>query len=500
MDRSMGQPQKGFLYKGRYFLLPEDCESVADMLSKYGDGKGVLCREMMEDKCQAPYFINEHSRRQKLRLENSLVFPVDLWVMSHLEYNECIRDLSESFCKGCPKYTPTCFQPELSEEMSLNRVCFFREAFEQQANEPYRDYNQVDIWVAEFIRQMNKLGLEELLDAAKVDEASAAFEECLSTYVTYNVPPFLMGKKDDKYYFYCSTFFNNGDGLFMEYLCRTLSEAYPRRKSWEFRNFIPQGTYAPTARKPLGYTVSSEEYDHLLLNLTVCLEDDMNPSDAYLWFCGYVGEDRLRNATLTYMINYGALDGMLDAETIASAVEPCVRNIPAEEMKVPPVEWSPFIEEGKTEMTGVVQNRNIRWYHFMLDALAGETGMDSPWEEDDILSELSLPLAVFSLPIPGEGTATSPEFKKAGGAMAAFTDALGQSGLCRTVFQINSYHAMQIGFLVLNHGMFLQKVRYLSPIFSEYFPKLDVFTCSSLHGGHYAVSLDMPHLGTEVQR
>lgn len=500
MDRHMGQPQKGFIYKGRYFLLPDDCESTAELISKYGDGKGVVCKEMMEDKCLAPYFINEHSRRQKIRLENSLVFPVDMWVMSHLEYNEYVRNISQSICKGCPKFTPDCFQPELNEEMSLNKVCFFREAFEQQATEPQRDYNQVNLWVGEFMRQMSKLGLEELLDSGKTAEASAAFEECLSTYVTYNVPPFLLGKKEDGYFLYCTTFFNNGDGLFMEYLCRTLSEHYSKRKSWDFRNYIPQGTVVPDAAEPLGYTVSTEEYDHIFLNLTVCLGENQDPASAYYWLCSMVGEDKLRNATLNYRIHFGPMEDMVPAGTIVSAVEPCVRNIPSEELIVPPVEWSPFIEEGKTEMTGIIQNRNVRWYHFMLDALAGETGMDSPWEEEDVLSELSLPLAVFTLPIPGEGTATSPEFKKAGGAMAAFMDAMAESGLCRTIFQINSNHAMQVGFLILNHALFLQKVRYLSPIFTEYFPKLDVFTCSNLHGGHYAVSLDMPHLGTEVQR
>ena len=500
MERRMGQPKKGFIYKGRYFLLPDDCESTAELLEKYGNGTGVVCRELMEDKCQAPYFINEHSRRQKLRLENSLVFPVDLWILSHLEYNEYLRDLSESVCKGCPKYTPTCFQPELSEEMTLNKVCFYKNAFLQKANETGRDYNQINVWVDDFMHEMTKLGLEELLDNGKVKEAYAALDECLSTYVTYNVPPFLIGKKEDTYYFYCTTFFNAGDGLFMEYLCRTLSESYSRRKSWDFRNYVPKGIFAPASEKPLGYTVTTEEYDHLFLNLTVCLGEEQNPSNVYFWLCGTVGEDRLRNATLSYAIRFGAQEGMLDPDTLESAVEPCIRSLQPEELTVPPVEWSPFLEEGKTEMTGVIRNRNTDWYHFMLDALAGEKGMESPWEQDDILSELSLPLAVFTLPIPGEGTATSPEFKKAGGAMAAFLDAMGESGLCRTVFQINSYHAMQVGFLVLNHACFLQKVRYLSPIFAEYFPKLDVFTCSNRYGGHYAVSLDMPHLGTEVER
>lgn len=505
MENMLGEKRSAFMYEGRYYLLPEDVDSFGEMIEKYGLDNPCICRELLSDKCMAPYFVMEHSRRQKLRFKHALIFPVDVWVLSHEEYNARLRKMVSERCADCPNYRPLTGDDRsldgYHEEMSLNKVCFMRECAEQQANEPFRDYARVNEWIGDFVKRFGTLELEAKLDAGKENEARAALEEMLSSYVIYAIPPYLMGKKEDGgYYIYFTTFFNAGDGLFMEHLSREIMKRHGKR-GWDIRNYIPQGVFAAEAEKPDGFIYEILEYDHKFLDLTVCCAGGQSMTGAYLWLCGMLGEDRLRNAVLNYGIDVTPIEGMLPIEGLQGIVNVCLEGLSAENLQVPPVEWSPYMDERSKQMTGIIQDRCYNWYRFLLDALAGDKCEAEPWEQDDILSELNLPLALLTLPIPGDNkSAETPAFKKAGGAMAAFMDAMVETGLAKVVFQMNTYEALCVGFMVLNHADFLYKVRELSPIFGDYFAKLDVFTASKLHGGHYSISFDMPRLTTELER
>ena len=504
MENLLGEKRSAFLYEGRYYLLPDEAGSVAELMEKFGRGEPCICRELLSDKCMAPYFVMEHSRRQKLRLKHSLVFPVDVWVLSHEEYNERLRNLVEEHCPSCPHYHKTTSDARsldgYHEEISLNRVCFMREHWEQQSVETARDYPRVNEWVQEFNKLFPTLELEKKLDEGQLEQAREIFEENLGNYVVYALPPYLMGRKEEGgYYIYFTTFFNAGDGLFMEYVCREMMKRQGKR-GWDIRNYIPRGLYAAESEKPDGFVCEVLEYDHKFLDLTVCCANGQSMTGAYLWLCGLLGEDRLRNAAINYGVSGGELPGIRPPEELEAVVDACLEGLSQENIQVPPVEWIPYMEEGSQEMTGVTQDRCYNWHRVLLDSLAGEKCEMEPWEQDDILSELNMPLAVLTLPIPGESTADSPAFRKAGGAMVAFMDALAETNLAKVVFQLNSYRVMQLGFLVFNHTDFLYKVRELSPIFGDYFAKLDVFTASGKHGGHYAVSFDMPRLLGEQPR
>ena len=70
MENLLGEKRSAFLYEGRYYLLPDEAGSVAELIEKFGRGEPCICRELLSDKCMAPYFVMEHSRRQKLRLSD----------------------------------------------------------------------------------------------------------------------------------------------------------------------------------------------------------------------------------------------------------------------------------------------------------------------------------------------------------------------------------------------------------------------------------------------
>ena len=214
MENLLGEKRSAFLYEGRYYLLPDEAGSVAELIEKFGRGEPCICRELLSDKCMAPYFVMEHSRRQKLRLKHSLVFPVDVWVLSHEEYNERLRNLVEEHCPSCPHYHKTTSDARsldgYHEEISLNRVCFMREHWEQQSLETARDYPRVNEWVQEFNKLFPTLELEKKLDEGQLEQAREIFEENLGNYVVYALPPYLMGRKEEGgYYIYFTTFFNN---------------------------------------------------------------------------------------------------------------------------------------------------------------------------------------------------------------------------------------------------------------------------------------------------
>ena len=121
---------KAFFYEYKYYLLPEECESVEDLKKQ----TTWEVKRLKEELCMAPDFVYESMETELLTIEEpSRVFPAEANLYERAEYDEILRKQVDCVCPGCMRYTDD-GDPSLDghhREISLDGVCYLRETEEE---------------------------------------------------------------------------------------------------------------------------------------------------------------------------------------------------------------------------------------------------------------------------------------------------------------------------------------------------------------------------------
>ena len=133
-------------HKGSYLLMPGDFPTfeafMADLRSRelpatyqmipLLEDNRVRCFTVNKGICMAPYFLTGY-RDEPIDVtisDPADVYPTQVERLTQEEYNARLRTVIEGYCEGCMGFKP--LSPKVQslnghhEEISLNRVCFFR--------------------------------------------------------------------------------------------------------------------------------------------------------------------------------------------------------------------------------------------------------------------------------------------------------------------------------------------------------------------------------------
>ena len=115
----------GLYYQNHYYAL------TGGTLEELINVTNTKVQRLTEKKCITPYFISEYSVEDDLLItEPEKAVPLILELMPEKEYNDRLRKILPEYCEGCRNFKPlTPRDSSLNghhEEISLNRVCFYR--------------------------------------------------------------------------------------------------------------------------------------------------------------------------------------------------------------------------------------------------------------------------------------------------------------------------------------------------------------------------------------
>lgn len=511
----MAKKTDAFFYNARYYLFPEGCSDVAELLEKYGNGEAFYTKELVEKKCMAPYFVTDYIKDKKIKLSKKKhVYPCEVELLSMQEYNVRLRKLVCEHCVGCPGYTPIDENDSSleghHEELTLDDVCFFRQTQENWT----ADHLQIDVWMNECVRAFGKLDLEKLIDDGKIEDATSAFFGMLAETVFEDIPPMYLGKREDgKYFVYCTCFFEEYDRLMVEALFKRLEKKY--KKNWVFLSYLPKGFYAEEARKPLGITFEVSEDIVNYIQLSVYTEPEAF-TQGYLWICGFYGEAELQ--TVCSCVN-------LQSENIPSelqpleALTPLIENLmqiyhakedlicPAAHLQFLTPEFEDTLPEeemqGLLDAHGMLLSSRIFKYHneFVLPLIAGVVP-NNIWETETepIYPERPIARIVFDeLPLQSFQSLGEKNYTEYLSRITALLDQLRDKNLFKLFGQIICCGSLELDGVILNLTSFLYEIRRFAPLFAECPAELYVYTARHENGGHYRLGYQMEILETESE-
>ncbi len=118
---------RAFFYEYKYYLFPDDCESVEELISR----SPVAVRRLKEENCMAPDFIYESIAEETLDIiQPQHLFELNVNLYSAEEYDAILTKEVEARCLNCARFVNDDEPLDLTghyREMSLNGVCYERE-------------------------------------------------------------------------------------------------------------------------------------------------------------------------------------------------------------------------------------------------------------------------------------------------------------------------------------------------------------------------------------
>ncbi len=463
-----------FFYEGEYYLLPPDCGTVEELLARHGDGKKFDVPLLREKESVAPYFLAENIKEKSLRINPDQVYPAQVEVMPEQEYrrrllqDSALRQYHNQYIHHKHRSARS-VQKSPGEDLPVNR------------------------WIKTFVKTFGSLGLEEAIDRGDADQAEQLFANSLKDMVTTVFPSFYMGKEQEKYCLYFLACASEETALFYFHLACRLAEKY--HKTWRILNYIPQGFYAPQAKRPQGVVFDWEFGVQPCIHLTIYApEEEQLP--AYLWLCGLVGEDALRNVCGDYtFVSPDSRSQIQPPESLAPAVKQIAAREPA--LLVPPVRMV-AIPSRKNGLYGLATIRLPGVFNeFICPLAAGKLPQDI-WHTSSLLQDLPLPVA--RLVVHGKGdfdlvnsVATG---KEPCTEMVRRTLMEELANVILPIAQTIAEDTVEVWSLVLNREKLLDKLHRFAPAFQRYPGKLWLYTANRTAGGcyqlDYAMTRQMP--------
>lgn len=526
MGKELNQHMKkqAFFYKNHYYLLPDDMANTDALIAAYAGKPAFSVTELTEKKCMAPYFVITHTKEKMLKLpKNPLLFPCEVELLTMKEYNNRLRAIVPEACKGCPNFgsvdeTDASLQGH-HEEITLNRVCFWRNEVEAvEAEEEISDYGYFNQWMKSFVDQFDPEAYAALIDNGETEEAESRFYGELSYLVFECIPPvFFTHAPAGKYALYSTAFLEEQDALMMETLFVMLEKKHG--KSWVFKNYIPKGFMVKEAKRPLGIRAEAVEGPVTYLSVDIFTEPE-GETPAYLWLCGTFGETEYLTACINHHIypveNQADLpEDILPPEALGGILDSILKPIKRRKkdiMNPPPHllfgctaelnEDTPDYEDQLYRRGFFCSIRAGRLVNEFIMPLRQGQKPANVWEEESILAEMGLPIArfVFS-PIPAERLTQlhTPVMSRYMDTLTELFKVLSDKRLYKCFSQSTGDGCFENNGYVLNLTQFLYVIRKCAPIFDVCPGELYIYTKSHQCGGHYRLDFDMTLLHTEQE-
>ncbi|GEM_PF-3900928 len=484
--------QKAFLYQERYFVLPDECNDVSEMLALYTNIPMEVW-ECVEKKCMAPYFVQEFMVLSTITLGDGDVYPCDVEIMSMLEYNRRLRRLVLSNCGGCALYGAlTSSDSSLQghhEERTLDNLCFKR----IDADNP--DLSRAADWVNDFVESFPTLGLERMIDDGKMDDAVMTFADSFAHKAFYPPVPLILGKAGDgRYSCYMFGMFESTNSLLNEYVMDELDCKY--KEKWDFQNYIPFGTHFDDAVKPLGIAFEVVRGERNYIDAVIYC-GDASPMSSYLYLCETIGEDRMHNACGSFRSESGKSTDMQSVEEFADAVSECLQDLDAKDIMLPPNRALALFGDGEGEPpTKIINYRSDRLMFDFASKLADGKTPANVWEDENYFALYEMPLARLRLkmttdPFTGENPDDFEHYLDEMDDIGMF---LADSMCCKSFGQEYDRDEFVIDLIVLSLSELMYRLRYLTPKLKTFDAVLEIYSKGGKFDGKYRVGYDMKRL------
>lgn len=310
---------KAFFYEYKYYLLPEECESVEDLKRQ----QVWEVKRLKEELCMAPDFVYERIEAELLTIEEpSHVFPAEVNLYESAEYDKILRAQVKCVCPKCERYSDD-GDDSLDghhREISLDGVCYLRETEE-------------DAWSFEVCSQVlwhrvaqNTDKLLTYIEKGRQDKMEEFFEGELTKFF---LPNAVYGGYDENGP--CLAFYANdyaqfpGIRLILKMLADVANadDSPMKSKGWTVYPYLPKGV-APISKNldyiknpPRIFMTMDEESGSVDIRF---YEPKMQKAKekeavqisaaAYRYLCFCVGEDLLLNACNSYGVVGELPEGM----------------------------------------------------------------------------------------------------------------------------------------------------------------------------------------------
>lgn len=300
---------KAFFYDYKYYLFPEDCQTLAELK----DRSSVYTKRLKEEFCMAPDFVYESVVEEKVEIESpNRLFETDVNLYSREEYDEILAKQVRLRCPNCERYVPEEDENgKLSldghhREMSLSGACYEREDEEEHWS--------FSMCATYFWRRI----------AARRGELAACIDKnnqkklnkILNGELTRFCPPvtFFGNKKEGKYALYLSSGGLRSSVYIMLISCLTFAanlEAGLKENGWEVFPFLPAGVKKIEIKEnqfPL-YLAPAENPNKLIVRIQHPRAEKMSDKekgktlailDEYL--CAELGEEVINSVTEEFEI------------------------------------------------------------------------------------------------------------------------------------------------------------------------------------------------------
>lgn len=319
---------KAFFYDYKYYLLPDEFQSVEALKEQ----KVVEVKRLKEELCMAPDFIYESIETELLTIEApERVFPAEVNLYTSKEYDEILRKQVDVVCQNCERYVDDGDESldGHHREISLDGVCYLK-----RTEEEYWSFSRCAraawYWIAQRTDE-----LEKCIDENNQDKIQEIVAEELDKFF---LPNKIYGGVDEngKYFlaFYACDYGVYGIKNVLGMLAYVANhETSPMAEAgWKVYPFLPKGML-PTTKTPDYITHPPRFFmnvDEDTEGVNLCVyEPDLAASDEetelrirdalYEYVCYCVGEDTLLAGCDSYEVVDEIPEGM--AEATAQEVE-----------------------------------------------------------------------------------------------------------------------------------------------------------------------------------
>ena len=492
------EKRNAFFYENNYYLLPENCK-FADFeksLKKSNEGE---FEKLVQKKCLAPNFVKEEIQKEKLVIDG-LVYPAQVVLFSRKEYNDKLREIVKKHCGGCPNFSSV-DETDKSleghhEEISLDDVCFVREASENEFEGDFVNYNDRINGFCEEFKDNTKL-CEELLDKKKEKNVRIFLINIFSEWLGIRYLKFFVGKhKNGKYYFYCTSLFDQRLALILRSFFYKLNKM-EMAETWDMKDYIPEGFIPKEAIKPKCVDFEVLDFEHKYIKITLPGKNEEKAMNMVLWLMGTLGEDRFKSVCEGFELLPKIYDSR-KAEVLIEEMNKIIDELPKSLIAVPPTVIMLKMHDNGN-LVGVRTYCSSEIMQFMDDEENGERS-DEFWDTHYLTNENEFPLfkATFFL----KDKLDLNQVDK------LYEDKNVDPILQTSKYLMNNLSGIMAGFEVCEDKVFIfglayslpelkRSFSYLSPICENYNATLEIFTHSGEIGGKFLANYEMKKLEDE---
>ncbi len=395
---------KAFFYDYKYYLLPENCESVEDVKKL----RSTEVRRLKEENCMAPNFVCESIETEFLTIEvPDRVFAATVNLCTREEYDVLLGKQVEKRCPGCARFGGGA--DDLTghhREMSLEGVCYSRET----KGEAY-SFGRCARWFSfEIAESVNVLA--EYID--KGDQKSVG--KLVNGLLTQFFPPVdVYGGVAEGRYCLClseNAYSRHGVRLIVKMLADTANHPSSplAQAGWTVYPYFPKGIYFPALRPnyfkrpPKLFYADNPEDDGAEIVVYEKGSDEWSPRRAasrksalYKFLCHYIGEDILLAGSSSISVT-GTLPGdkrAADAEELARLVEARARAFFQNEPLFPP---PLYLQSDGAQVDALPYKENTRTWVTLCPEFSPERLPEEPESNNTVFEALGIVYAYIYLP------------------------------------------------------------------------------------------------------